>query len=175
MRFVNPPWLLWLVLCAPAAAADASRDAGSPLTVAPTTAHAPSPPIRGTLERGRDVFNRTCVKCHGNAATRAPLIGNERMWKPRIEQGLQTLVRHALEGHGGPHGMPPKGGFAELGNDDVAAAVSYIVSESRALAPQAPKIVAACRKDKRGKTCTPEMSRKYLLLYLFQGLSESHR
>ncbi len=97
------------------------------------------------------------------------------MWKPRIEQGLQTLVRHALEGHGGPHGMPPKGGFAELGNDDVAAAVSYIVSESRALAPQAPKIVAACQKDKRGETCTPEMSRKYLLLYLFQGLSESHR
>jgi len=70
--------------------------------------------------------------------------------------------------------MPPKGGFAELPNDDVAAAVSYIVWESRTLAPEAEHIVAACQGAVPSQACTPEMARKYLLLYLFKGLSENH-
>ncbi len=172
------PIAVWLclLLCCPAAAFADGLSRTEP-SQAPAPAASPAEPtaVRGALDRGREVFNRTCVKCHGDPSSHAPLIGKQSSWKPRIEQGLQTLVRHALEGHGGPQGMPPKGGFSELANDDVAAAVTYIVSESRTLAPDAERIVAACQETPPSAACTPEMSRKYLLLYLFQGLSENHR
>ncbi|MGD2082925.1 MAG: c-type cytochrome [Chromatiales bacterium] len=130
---------------------------------------------RGALERGREVFERTCIRCHGDPAGSAPLIGDVSGWEPRLDQGLQELVRHALEGHGGEDGMPPKGGFAELGNEEVAAAVSYIVHESRSLGPEAARIVAACGGTGTDTTCTPQMARRYLILYLFQGLSGKNR
>jgi cytochrome c5 len=130
---------------------------------------------RGVLERGREVFEQTCVKCHGDETSNAPFIGDENNWKPRVKQGIQTLVRHALEGHGGPDGMPPKGGFSRLGNEDVAAAVSYLVHESRQLSAEAPRLVSACDGPDRETECTPEMAKKYLILYLIRGLSEKNR
>jgi cytochrome c5 len=138
-------------------------------------AHARLGTARGVLERGREVFEQTCVKCHGDETSNAPFIGDRESWEPRVEQGIQTLVRHALEGHGGPDGMPPKGGFAQLGNEDVAAAVSYLVHESRQLGVETRGLLSACDGPDRERECTPEMAKKYLILYLLRGLSEKNR
>ena len=50
----------------------------------------------------------------------------------RIAQGNATLVEHAVKGYQGDAGyMPPKGGRADLTDDEVSAAVAYMVGESQ--------------------------------------------
>ena len=53
-------------------------------------------------------------------------------WGPRIAQGNGTLYKHALEGFTGAKGaMPARGGNASLSDDDVKAAVNYMVALSK--------------------------------------------
>lgn len=48
---------------------------------------------------------------------------------PRIAQGHDTLVTHALKGI---RMMPAKGGNADLSDDEVAGAVKYMANEAGA-------------------------------------------
>ena len=54
-------------------------------------------------------------------------------WAPRIEQGNDTLYEHAINGYTGSAGlpMPAKGGNQNLSDDDVKAAVDYMVANSQ--------------------------------------------
>jgi cytochrome c5 len=62
----------------------------------------------------------------------APKVGDAAAWEARIAQGEQTLLDHAINGYQGSAGyMPAKGGFAFLSDEDVAAAVAYMVAESQ--------------------------------------------
>lgn len=155
----------FLLLCGALAWPAAPWAGGEPADTWPDTP-------RGRLERGGEIFEETCVKCHGDETSDAPFIGDVRSWKPLIHKGIQTLVRHALEGHGGPEGMPPKGGFDELGNEDVAAAVTYMVHESQQLEPETLALVSACGPPERDQACTPELAKKYLILYLLRSIAE---
>jgi cytochrome c5 len=56
----------------------------------------------------------------------APKITDKGAWQSRIKQGKQTLYQHAINGLGA---MPPKGGQASLSNQDVQAAVDYMVAQ----------------------------------------------
>ena len=57
--------------------------------------------------------------------------GNKDDWGPRIAQGKDTLYKHALEGFTGQKGMmPARGGNAALTDDEVKAAVDFMVSKS---------------------------------------------
>ena len=80
---------------------------------------------------GETVFKGLCVNCHGVAAlaTMVPQAGDKAAWGPRIEQGIDTLHSHALNGFTGNMGMmPAKGGNPALTDEEVKAAVDYIVS-----------------------------------------------
>jgi cytochrome c5 len=62
----------------------------------------------------------------------APKVGDAGLWVDRIAQGNDTLYDQALNGYQGAAGyMPAKGGFAFLSDDDVKAAVDYMVRESK--------------------------------------------
>ncbi|WP_119394806.1 c-type cytochrome [Salinibius halmophilus] len=77
---------------------------------------------------GDEVYQNACFACHGNGTLGAPILGNAEQWAPRIEQGLETLVRHAVEGF---NAMPAMGGCADCDEDDIANAVEYMVAESQ--------------------------------------------
>ena len=80
---------------------------------------------------GPQVYNSACVVCHGAGVAGAPIPGNQEQWEPRIAQGLDVLKDHAINGYSGSLGyMPAKGGRMDLSDDDVAAAVEYMVSEA---------------------------------------------
>lgn len=84
------------------------------------------------LARGQAIWEGTCKVCHQLGIAEAPRIGDAAAWAPRIAQGMDTLVSHAINGFTGEHGsMPPKGGNASLTDEDVAAAVAYMVSQSK--------------------------------------------
>jgi len=74
------------------------------------------------------VYNTACMGCHTTGAAGAPKIGDIAAWAPRIEQGDDVLFEHAAKGF---KGMPPRGGSSQLTDEDVKAAVDYMVEKSK--------------------------------------------
>lgn len=77
---------------------------------------------------GESVFQSSCGACHSTGAAGAPKIGEPDAWSARIDQGIDMLVDHAINGI---NTMPAKGGNAALSDDEVRAAVEYIVNSSQ--------------------------------------------
>ena len=86
----------------------------------------------GTLD-GKTIFDNLCTTCHTNAATGAPSIHDKAAWAPRVAQGLDTLVKHAIDGYSGKDGkgalMPAKGGNPSLTDAQVKATVEWMLSQ----------------------------------------------
>jgi cytochrome c5 len=77
-----------------------------------------------TKERtGEQVVRAQCARCHEAGVGGAPRIGDRSAWTPRMEKGLDVLVRSAIRGHGG---MPPRGGQADLTDSELRSAVLYM-------------------------------------------------
>lgn len=81
---------------------------------------------------GEPIYNQSCSICHKSGVGGAPISGEAFDWTDRITKGQDTLYKHALEGFQGDKGvMPPKGGFMNLSDDDVKAAVDYMLEQSQ--------------------------------------------
>lgn len=96
-------------------------------------AAAPAPaaePIVAENTMGKSVYNKTCAMCHGVGAAGAPKPGDKADWEARIAQGTDVLYTHAIGGFTGEKGvMPARGGAASLTDDEVKAAVDYMVAQ----------------------------------------------
>jgi cytochrome c5 len=83
-------------------------------------------PVEAKLT-GEQVYNAACFACHGAGVGGAPKFRDAAAWGPRVAQGAATLQKHALEGFQGKVGfMPPKGGRADLSDEEIVAAVKFI-------------------------------------------------
>ena len=86
----------------------------------------------GTLD-GKTIFDHLCTTCHTNKATGAPDIHDKAAWAPRVAQGLDTLLKHAIDGYSGKDGkgalMPPKGGNPALTDAQVKATVEWMLTQ----------------------------------------------
>jgi cytochrome c5 len=82
----------------------------------------------GGTDKGKSVFEGTCMVCHGTGVAGAPKMGDKSAWAPRVKQGMDTLHQHALKGF---NAMPPKGGNMSLSDADVMAAVDYMASQAK--------------------------------------------
>lgn len=90
----------------------------------------PAEPV-ATVLSGPQVFNEACLMCHGSGIGGAPTLDNAESWAPRIAQGKDMLYQHAIDGFSGQAGyMPPKGARMDLSDDEVRAAVDYMVTEA---------------------------------------------
>jgi cytochrome c5 len=79
---------------------------------------------------GEAVYARACTTCHGPAIAGAPRTGDPAHWQERLEQGMDTLVEHAILGFQGETGfMPPRGGHPGLTDEQVRDAVQYMVDQ----------------------------------------------
>ncbi len=86
-------------------------------------------PVPTTLS-GPQVYNEACIACHGSGIGGAPMLTDSANWAPRIEQGIETLYTHAVEGYTGSAGyMPPKGARLDLSDQEVSDAVDYMLSQ----------------------------------------------
>ena len=107
---------------------------GSPNEVVAQAAQPAAPkPAAGAAGKpeaadGKAVYNQACMACHAQSVAGSPRLGDKAAWGPRIQQGMDTLVQSALKGKGA---MPPKGGFAQLTDAQVRAAVEFMVSQSK--------------------------------------------
>ena len=80
---------------------------------------------------GAQVYNNACGACHTGGIGGAPMLGSADAWQARVDQGMDTLRKHAIEGYQGDAGyMPAIGGNAALSDEDVYRAIDYMVAEA---------------------------------------------
>lgn len=100
---------------------------------------APAPRIETAVEpapvatalSGPQVYNSACLACHGAGIGGAPKLGDVPAWTQRVAQGVDVLKDHAINGYTGEAGyMPAKGGRVDLSDEEVAAAVDYMIGEA---------------------------------------------
>ena len=77
---------------------------------------------------GATVFNTVCGACHNTGVAGAPKSGDKAAWAPRIALGNDALYASAIAGKGA---MPPKGGAADLSDDEIKGAVDHLVGLSK--------------------------------------------
>ncbi len=81
---------------------------------------------------GETVYTTVCAICHDQGIAGAPKTGDAAVWEARIAQGMAVLVEHAIFGFQGETGvMIAKGGNPALSDDEVKAAVEYMVELSQ--------------------------------------------
>jgi cytochrome c5 len=80
--------------------------------------------------KGAQVVQAHCGRCHETGVDGAPRIGNRDDWLPRIQRarGFDLLVSAAIHGHGP---MPARGGFADLTDAEIRAAIIYMYHPDR--------------------------------------------
>lgn len=79
------------------------------------------------LQTGEAVYKTTCAACHGSGAAGAPKVGDAASWGPRIAQGYDKLLQHAVQGL---RAMPAKGGNPDLDDVEVGRAIVYMANQS---------------------------------------------
>lgn len=86
-------------------------------------------PVAAALS-GPQVYNEACIACHAAGIGGAPMLTDSANWAPRIDQGMDTLRQHAIEGYTGAAGyMPPKGGRLDLSDDEIYGAIDFMLEQ----------------------------------------------
>lgn len=82
------------------------------------------------LAKGQQVWEGTCLSCHGYGIAGAPDPREKSEWEHRLAKTKAVLYSHALEGFFGPSDtmMPARGGNDALSDEEVKAAVDYMVA-----------------------------------------------
>ncbi len=80
------------------------------------------------LKRGEGIYRKTCFACHDSGVAGSPKLSDKAAWQTRIATGIESLFNSALNGKGV---MPAKGGNTGLADDDVRAAVEYMLAKSQ--------------------------------------------
>ncbi len=73
-----------------------------------------------------EIVASVCNSCHTSGVLGAPRLDQPDAWRPRVAQGMNTLVAHAINGY---KQMPARGGDTSLSDSEVRAAVEYMLEE----------------------------------------------
>lgn len=79
---------------------------------------------------GEAVYNQACMACHSSGAGGAPIVGEVDQWSERLAKGRDALHQSGIQGVAGTS-MMAKGGRADLSDEQVMAAVDYMVDNSQ--------------------------------------------
>lgn len=79
---------------------------------------------------GEEVYNAACMACHTTGAGGAPMLGDAAAWADRIAKGTEVLYASGVNGVPGT-GMIAKGGCMNCSDDEIHAAVDYMVAASQ--------------------------------------------
>jgi len=79
--------------------------------------------------KGEAIYAAVCGACHESGAAGAPKTGDKGAWGPRLALGFDGLVKSAAAGK---NAMPPKGGAADLTDDELKRAVAFLANKAGA-------------------------------------------
>jgi len=91
-----------------------------------------APPAAPGARSGEEIVKAVCSACHVPGVQGAPKIGDKAAWAARAKAGLKGMLAEAIKGIKvkGVEVMPPKGGAADLTDDEVARAIVSMVNQS---------------------------------------------
>jgi len=89
--------------------------------------HEVDPSGKLTQAAGKEIYETYCSVCHNTGAAGSPKFGDATAWKPIIAQGKSILYSRALKGY---NAMPARGTCASCTDNEIYAAVDYMVAES---------------------------------------------
>ena len=116
---------------APSAAVENTAAAVATTAVVAAATETVAPATKSGIN-GEAIYKKTCFACHDMGIAGSPKLGDKAAWAPRIATGNDTIYQSAIKGKTSPTGaMPPKGGNMSLSDDEVKAAVDYMVSQSQ--------------------------------------------
>jgi cytochrome c5 len=73
------------------------------------------------------IYQNFCFACHGTGVNNAPVKDNAEHWNPRLEErGIDTLYANAINGFNNGL-MPVKGLCMDCSDDELHAAVDYML------------------------------------------------
>lgn len=83
----------------------------------------------GTLD-GAVIYGKLCGACHTAAVGGAPAM-TVAAWAPRVAQGNEVLIAHAIQGYDGPGEgiMPARGGNPSLTDEQVGVTVQWMLTQ----------------------------------------------
>jgi cytochrome c5 len=82
----------------------------------------------GAPRSGEEIVKSSCSACHATGAAGAPKIGDKAAWASRLGQGLEGLLKSAINGK---NAMPPKGG-SNASDLELERAVVHMANQSGA-------------------------------------------
>ena len=82
----------------------------------------------GKPRSGEAIYNTICKACHETGVAGAPKTGDKAVWAPRLATGAAALLKSATAGKGA---MPARGGAADLTDDELKAAVTYLTGKAK--------------------------------------------
>lgn len=90
----------------------------APVEAAPAQAAAP-----GGGQDAETIYNSVCMACHTTGVLEAPKPGSPEMAQ-RAEKGIDAMVEVAVNGL---NAMPPRGGRADLSDEQIKAVVEFML------------------------------------------------
>jgi cytochrome c5 len=91
-----------------------------------------------TPAEGKKIYAKYCAACHTTGSAGAPMLGDASAWDPLIKLGVDKLHHNAINGI---NSMPPKGGCPTCSDNQIKAAVDYLVEAAKGGTGPAIKVV----------------------------------
>ena len=107
----------------PVGAVRSGEEGAAALAEAQTAAVAAAPAADAVVD-GEAVYNGLCKTCHEAGIAGAPVAKTDQFGARLAEKGLEMLVRDAINGL---NAMPPRGGNPSLTDDQIKAAVEFML------------------------------------------------
>jgi cytochrome c5 len=76
-------------------------------------------------DKGKQIYDTKCMACHAAGVAGAPKLGDKAGWEARIAAGMDSLMNSVMNGK---NAMPPKGACMDCSEEDLKAAVDYMIS-----------------------------------------------
>jgi cytochrome c5 len=69
------------------------------------------------------IYEANCKMCHASGLAGAPKLHNKADWAPRLAEGMDVVVKKAMQGF---KAMPPKGNCISCSEDDIKNTIKYM-------------------------------------------------
>jgi cytochrome c5 len=81
-------------------------------------------PLAAVAAEGKAIYESTCVACHASGVANAPKLGDKAAWGARTGAGKPALLATVKSGKGA---MPPMAGNPKLSDEEIRAAIDYML------------------------------------------------
>jgi len=105
--------------------AEAPEPAAEPAAAEEPAADMPAETETAAVD-GQKIYDTTCHACHAAGVAGAPKLGDKAAWAPRIAKGTDALLSSVKNGL---NAMPPKGTCMACSDEQLRAAMLYMVQQ----------------------------------------------